>query len=86
MTFEQVFDKYKVIIDIDDFTIWVTDSAFNMCYLDIFNQEVTYYRNLPSHDKDAFEIINVFQEALALSRTKNLTVDLLVEVGYTEFK
>lgn len=41
-------------------------------------------RTLPVDGSDAFDLVNMYQEALAIANTTNLTVDLLVEVGYTE--
>lgn len=85
MKFEQVFGDYKVTIDLNDDTIYVTDVTFDDIFLDISTGgSVTYYRELPIYYKDAFDIINVYQEALALSVTKNLTPELLVELGYKQ--
>ena len=86
MVFEQTFDNYKISVDWNNDSIWVTDTAFDVIYMDIFTHSVTYYRDLPSIAKQAFELVNMYQEALAISQTKNLSHSLLVELGYKEVK
>ena len=83
MKFEQVFGIYLVTVDLSENTFWVTSDDFNLIYLDVFHNNVTWHE-LPASVKCAFEIVNVCHECLALANTKNLSVDLLVELGYTE--
>ena len=86
MVFEQTFNNYKISVDWNNDSIWVTDIEFDVIYMDISTHNVTYYLGLPSIAKQAFELVNIYQEALALSQTKNLSHDLLVELGYKEVK
>ena len=89
MKFEQVFDNYKIVVDFDNKTerISVVNLESKVCWLSVKSNMIDWCRKIPSDVKSAFELVNMYQEALAIAaNTKNLTVDLLVELGYNEVK
>lgn len=95
MKFEQIFENYKIVVDFDykpyNWKISVIElSEYNSEALTVTSCErgikVGTSRTLPVDGSDAFDLANMYQEALAIANTKNLTVDLLVGLGYSEVK
>lgn len=99
MKFEQVFENYKIVVDFGygwgctwKISVHELDALFDYGseVLNITSCErgikIGTSRTLPVNGSQAFELVNMYQEALAIANTKNLTVDLLVELGYTEVK
>lgn len=94
MKFEQVFDNYKIVFNYDygfEWKISVVENEYRGSeVLNITKCErgikVGTSRTLPVDGVQAFELANMYQEALALANTKNISVDLLLELGYTEVK
>lgn len=87
MKFEQVFDNYKILIDTShSFKIGVINIDSQVVWMYIENNILSWSRRFPLNTQQAFELANMYQEALALSQTKNLSPDLLVELGYKEVK
>ena len=99
MKFEQTFNSYKVVMDFGygygylwKISVVENDEVFEYGseVLSVTECErgvkVGTSRTLPVDGAQAFELANMYQEALALSNTKNLSVDLLLELGYTEVK
>lgn len=88
MKFEQTFNNYKIIVDFDcgsmDLHVVELDSGY--CWLHIINDHIMSCRMFYYDVGSAFDLANVYQEALAIANTNNLTVDLLFELGYTEVK
>ena len=94
--FEQVFDNYKVVMDFGYGSgyFWKISVVENEYYgsevLGVTKCErgvkVGTSRTLPVDGSQAFELANMYQEALALANTKNLSVDLFLELGYSEVK
>lgn len=94
MKFEQVFDNYKVVVDFSLLSYnWVitVEKAIDI-YLRVTScmlsskLSVEAQHQFPYNANEAFELANMYQEALALSQTKNLSPDLLVELCYKEVK
>lgn len=91
MKFEQAFDNYKIIVDFNyhpyKWKISVEELEWKSEALTITKCErgvkVGTSRTLPVDGNDAFEVANMYQEALSLANTKNLSIDLLEELGYT---
>lgn len=88
MKFEQVFENYKIVVDFDNKleSISVVNVESEVCWLSVKSNKIDWCRKIPSDVKSAFELVNMYQEALAITNTKNLTVGLLVNLGYTEVK
>lgn len=96
MKFEQTFENYKIVCSTFNYEpyYWkirvVELSGYKSEMLIITSCKrgikVGTSRTLPVDGSDAFELVNMYQEALAIANTKNLTVDLLVELGYTPVK
>ncbi len=86
MKFEQVFDSYKITIDQSSLEINVVNIESKIVWMYIKNNKVPWCRRLPVDRAQAFELANMYQEALALANTKNLSVDLLLELGYNVVK
>lgn len=94
MILEQVFDNYKIVIDFDygygyEWKLSVVENEY--CGSEVLNVtkcergvKVGTSRTLPVDGAQAFELANMYQETLALANTNNLSVDLLLELGYTE--
>lgn len=90
MKYSQFFENYKIIVDFNylsyEWKISVEETGWKSEALTITKCErgvkVGTSRTLPVDGDDAFDLANMYQEALALSQTKNLTEDLLVELGY----
>lgn len=96
MKFEQVFDNYKIVVDfgygygyewkistVENEYKWSEVLTVTKCERGV---KVGTSRTLPVDGAQAFELANIYQEALALANTKNLSVDLLLELGYNEVK
>lgn len=94
MKFEQVFGDYKIVFDYSygygyEWKVFVVENEYKgsevltvtKCERGI---KVGTSRTLPVDGSQAFELVNVYQEALALANTKNLTPELLVELGYKQ--
>jgi hypothetical protein len=88
MKFEQVFENYKIVVDLNNKleSISVVNMESEVCWLSVKSNKIDWCRKIPSDVKSAFELVNMYQEALAITNTKNLTVDLLVEIVYNEIK
>lgn len=86
MKLEQVFDNYKITIDQSSLEINVINIESRVVWLHIKNNAVSWCRRLPVDGAQSFELANMYQEALALTNTKNLSVDLLLELGYNVVK
>lgn len=86
MKFEQVFDSYKITIDQSSLEINVVNIESKIVWMYIKNNKVPWCRRLPVDRAQAFELANMYQESLALANTKNLSVDLLLELGYNVVK
>lgn len=88
MKFEQTFENYKIVVDFDNKlgSISVVNIESKVCWMSVKSDKVDWCRKVPSNIKDSFELVNMYQEALAIANTKNLTVELLVELGYTQVK
>lgn len=86
MKFEQVFNNYKITIDPHSLEVNVINIESKIVWMHIKNNTVSWCRRLPVDEAQAFELANMYQKALALANTKNLSVDLLLELGYSEFK
>lgn len=96
MKFEQVFDDYKIVIDFGygrwyEWKISVVENEYSGS--EVFNVtkcergvKVGNSQTLPVDGAQAFELANMYQEVLALSQTKSLSVDLLLGLGYNEVK
>ena len=92
MKFEQVFDDYKIVIDFGygrgyEWKISVVENEYRGSeVLNVTKCErgvkVGTSQTLPVEGTQAFELANMYQEALSLANTKNLSVDLLLELGY----
>lgn len=80
--FEQVFDSYKITIDQPSLEINVINIESKVVWIHIKNNAVSWCRRLPVDGTQAFELANMYQEALSLANTKKLSVDLLLELGY----
>lgn len=93
MKLEQIFNNHKIVVDFGygygyEWKISVIENEYlGSEVLNITKCErgvkVGTSRTLPVDGEQAFELANMYQEALALSQTKNLSVDLLLELGYT---
>lgn len=96
MKFKQVFDNYKIVIDFIyghgyDWKISVVENEWRGSeVLNVTRCErgvkVGTSRTLPVDGSQAFELANMYQEALSLANTNNLSIDLLLELGYIEVK
>ncbi len=88
MKFEQVFENYKIVVYFDNKleSISVVNMESEVCWLSVKSNKIDWCRKIPSDVKSAFELVNMYQEALAITNTKNLTIGLLVNLGYTEVK
>lgn len=95
MKFEQVFKNYKIVVDFGykhyNWRISVVDCSEDESEaLTVISCErgikVGVSRILPTNGSDAFDLANMYQEALAIANTNNLTVDLLVQLGYNVVK
>lgn len=85
MKFEQVFGKHKVVVNLDHPSFKVEEvSSPKIVKLNIENQKIIWCFELPIVISEAFELANTYQECLALANTKNLTPELLVELGYKQ--
>lgn len=84
MKFEQVFGKHKVVVNLDRPSFKVEEvSSPKIVKLNIENQKIIWCFELPIAISEAFELVNTYQECVSLANTKNLSADLLVELGYT---
>lgn len=88
MKFEQVFNNYKIVVHFNTKleSVSVANIESQVCWMSVKSDKVDWCRKVPSNIKDAFELVNMYQEAFAIANTKNLAVDLLVELGYTQVK
>ncbi len=88
MKFEQVFENYKIVVYFDNKleSISVVNMESEVCWLSVKSNKIDWCRKIPSDVKSAFELVNMYQEALAITNTKNLTIGLLVNLGYSEVK
>lgn len=85
MKFEQVFGDYKVLVNIpNDTEISVINVESKVVWLHVKNDTVSWCRRFSTHIKIASHQADIYQEALALANTKNLTPELLVELGYKQ--
>ena len=88
MKFEQVFGKHKVVVvNLEHPSFKVEEvSSPKIVKLNIENQKIIWCFELPIPINEAFELVNTYQECVALANTKNLSVDLLLELGYNVVK
>lgn len=88
MKYEQVFENgFSILVYLngdssESYSIMHPD--IGSCYsvssaLGVFEQH--YF---PVDIRDAFEYVNLVQEVLALANTKNLSTELLFDLGYVE--
>lgn len=96
MKLEQVFDNYKIVIDFDygygyEWKLSVVENEY--CGSEVLNVtkceggvKVGTSRTLHVGGAQAFELANMYQESLSIANTKNLSIDLLLEIGYNEIK
>lgn len=96
MKYEQVFSNYRVVVDFNyghgyEWRISVVDNEYHVSEVLAVTKcergiKVGTSRTLPVDGKEAFEVVNLYQEALALANTKNLSTELLFDLGYYEIK
>ena len=94
MKFEQVFGDYKIVFDYNygygyEWKVSVVENEYKgsevltvtKCERGI---KVGTSRTLPVDGSQAFELASMYQECLSIANTKNLTPELLVELGYKQ--
>lgn len=96
MKFEQVFDNYKIVFNYN----YGYGYEWKVSVVEVENEykgsevltvtkcergvKVGTSRTLPVDGAQAFELANMYQECLSIANTKNLTPELLVELGYKQ--